>query len=62
MNKRHIIEEIKRTVAANDGRPLGHRKFSTETGIQYADWYGKHWAIWSDALREAGFGSNTRTA
>lgn len=62
MSKRHIIEEIKRTAAANGGRPLGHRKFSTETGIQYADWYGKHWARWSDALLEAGFGSNAMQA
>ncbi|HZM86482.1 MAG TPA: GIY-YIG nuclease family protein [Blastocatellia bacterium] len=62
MNKCHIIEEIKRTAVANGGKPLGHRKFSTETGIQYADWYGKHWARWSDALREAGFGSNAMQA
>lgn len=58
MNKTHIIQEIKRTAAANGGVPLGWRRFTTETGIKEYDWLGKFWARWSDALREAGFAPN----
>jgi hypothetical protein len=58
MNKKHILEEIKRTAKANDGKPLGQGRFKNETGIKKTDWYGKFWARWNDALHEAGFGPN----
>jgi hypothetical protein len=58
MNKAHILSEIKRTAKENGGTPLGWRRFVSETGIREADWLGRHWARWSDALREAGFEPN----
>jgi Meiotically Up-regulated Gene 113 (MUG113) protein len=61
MTKQHILDEIKRTSAANGGAPLGTRIFFRETGIRETDWYGKYWSRWSDACNEAGFAPNTRT-
>ena len=57
--KPHILAEIRRTAATNDGRPLGFRQFARETGIRYADWFGIHWKSWGDAVKEAGFAPNT---
>jgi hypothetical protein len=34
MDKEHILQEIKRTAAANDGVPLGWRRLFAETGIK----------------------------
>jgi len=53
MNKHHILNEIKRTAEANGGVPLGKQRFFQETGIKAADWEGKIWKKWSDAVREA---------
>jgi hypothetical protein len=53
MTKKHILDEIKRTAAANGGEALGLRRFETETGIRLTDW-SKFWARWADAIREAG--------
>jgi hypothetical protein len=58
MDKATILQEIKRTAEANDGVPLGFRRFESETGIRYADWFGVYWARWGDAVREAGFPPN----
>jgi hypothetical protein len=58
MNKEHILSEITRTAALNDGVPLGRERFSRETGIQTHDWFGKYWARWGEALQEAGFSPN----
>jgi len=55
MDKKYILDEIKRTAKANKGTPLGRQKFETETGIKYSDWFGKYWARWGSALTEAGF-------
>lgn len=54
MNKQHILEEIIRTAAKNSGVALGKERFLQETGIKEADWSGKFWARWSDAVQEAG--------
>ncbi|MGC4234562.1 MAG: GIY-YIG nuclease family protein [Niabella sp.] len=57
MKKEFILSEIKR-VGVADGKSVGHQRFSNETGIQKADWYGKHWVRWSDALKDAGLSAN----
>jgi hypothetical protein len=58
VTRQHILEEIKRTAARNNGVPLGTARFSQETGIRKTDWEGKLWVRWSDALLEAGFKPN----
>lgn len=58
MQKKHILEEIRRTAAANDGQPLGMARFLVETGIMRSDWLGKYWARWSDAIEEAELSPN----
>jgi hypothetical protein len=62
MNKAHILQEIKRTAKENGGVPLGRSKFENETGIKWSDWFGKFWARWSDAVREAGLNPNELTS
>lgn len=58
MDKQQILAEIRRTATDNGGEPLGIARFRHETGIREADWHGKFWARWGDALREAGFAPN----
>ncbi len=58
MDKQHILAEIRCTAKGNGGEPLGIARFRHETGIREADWHGKFWARWGDALREAGFAPN----
>ena len=43
MDKKHILDEIRRTAVANGGEPLGQNGFRTETGIKETDWRDKHW-------------------
>jgi hypothetical protein len=58
VKKTHILDEIKRTAAANGGVALGEARFESETGIKRRDWFGIHWARWGDAIQEAGFTPN----
>ena len=58
MKKEDILAEIKRTAKENEGRPLGIARFRAATGVRTADWQGKFWVRWGDALVEAGFQPN----
>jgi hypothetical protein len=58
MDKTYILQEIRRTAEANGGEALGRKRFESETGIKQYEWYGKFWARWNDAIREAGFAPN----
>lgn len=62
MDKETILAEIRRTAAENGGTPLGRDRFKTATGIRPGDWEGRHWARWSDAVREAGLNPNLLNA
>jgi hypothetical protein len=59
-NKRFIINEIRRTAEKNGGMPLGQMNFYHATGIKIADWRGKLWLRWNEALKEAGFPPNKK--
>jgi hypothetical protein len=56
--KQKILDEIRRTAKENNNAPLGRERFEKETGIKPYDW-GKYWAKFSEAQREAGFSPNT---
>jgi len=56
--KSEILDEIRRTAAANGGVPLGSSRFEHVTGIRPYDWE-KYWARFGDAQSEAGFVPNT---
>lgn len=59
MDKTEILAAIKRCAVNNGGVPIGRARFAQLTGIREADWSGKYWARWSDAVREAGYEPNT---
>lgn len=58
VSKEHIIKEIHRTTKENNGIPLGMARFEKEIGIKKSDWFGKYWARWNDAIKEAGYEPN----
>jgi hypothetical protein len=58
-SKEHILSEIRRLAAENDGVPLGLKRFATVSGIQAHEWKGFYWARWNDAIHEAGFDSRS---
>ncbi|MCC6758816.1 MAG: GIY-YIG nuclease family protein [Candidatus Omnitrophica bacterium] len=55
--KEDILDAIRQTAKENSGKPLGVAKFEKETGINPYDW-GKYWARFGDAQKEAGFVPN----
>lgn len=59
MTKDEILAEIRRTAAANGGKPLGRERFLAETGIGTTELEGKYWVRWNDAVREAGLTPNS---
>lgn len=58
MDKEFIISELQRITVEDGGTVPGSKKFSDRTGIRSADWLGKHWARWGDAVAEAGLQPN----
>ena len=59
--RKHIISEIQRLAALDEGQAPGQMAFVGATGIGEAKWRGKYWARWGDALIEAGFQPNQWT-
>ena len=55
--KQDIIDAIRQAAKENSGKPLGLARFQKETGINPYDW-GKYWARFGDAQKEAGFTPN----
>lgn len=62
MDKELILSEIRRIALESGGVPPGRERFQRETGISSGAIYGKYWARWGDALREAGFEPNKMQA
>jgi hypothetical protein len=58
VDKKQILDEIRRTAEENGGIALGRTRFLQETGIREIDWKGKYWINWSDAVAEAGVNPN----
>jgi hypothetical protein len=60
-SREEIINEIRKLAATNNGQPPGRRLFRRRTNIHPVEWCGVYWALWSDALKEAGFQPNLKT-
>lgn len=58
MDKKQILDMIRRMAEADRGKSPGSQRFESETGVKKNDWYPKYWLRWGDAVREAGCESN----
>ncbi len=58
MERAEILARIRRTAVG--GVPLGQNRFAQVTGLTESVW-GRYWARFGDAQREAGFTPRTRT-
>jgi hypothetical protein len=58
MEKKQILDMIRRIAEADSGKAPGSQRFESEAGVKKADWYPKYWLRWGDAVREAGCESN----
>lgn len=57
MERSEILDAI-RGAAKRHGSAPGRTVFERLTGIKTSEWYGRYWASWGDALKEAGFAPN----
>jgi hypothetical protein len=57
MDKADVLLEIRRVASKGSGKAPGRALFETETGIGYGVW-GRWWARWGDALKDAGLSPN----
>lgn len=55
IDREAIIKEVRRIAAENGGIAPGQGGFENETGITPAQWRGRLWLKWSEAVIEAGF-------
>lgn len=58
VSRDEILSAIRREAEAQGGRPPGVLRFQQATGIKVAQWRGRYWARWSEAVVEAGFAPN----
>ena len=57
MDRSAILEAI-RDATERNGSPPGRAVFEKLTGIKTSEWYGRYWASWGAALKDAGFEPN----
>jgi hypothetical protein len=58
LSRDELLAELRKVVAANEGKVPGGRTFETATGIKDSAWKGRYWARFSDFVKDAGFDSN----
>lgn len=61
ISREELLAEIRKFVTANNGAIPGERTFVAANRIKQSAWKGKHWARWTDAVREAGYDPNALT-
>ena len=57
MNKEEILSRIQQITEENGGKTPGYKRFKNITGIGPYEW-GKYWANYGEAVKEAGFNPN----
>ena len=58
MDKKQILDMIRRMAEGDRGKAPGSQRFESETGVRKTDWYPKYWLRWGDAVRDAGCETN----